>query len=222
MKNTEKEQKVGITMKDLYQFLLTDCRYGYSRNNHLMPWGAYDHAKKYLPKMLKKDEEYATSTAKQLCEECISDELTANFYDGLDDENGNRREAIEFIQYLLEFVKNNDHSTKNWLPYNYHLYSDNLAREESYRYNVYSIKDFDYNSSDNYIKDTLATNLTLNEAYEFLFKVILNCKRSNYNKIEVTNDKKQIIGRKFRIIEPFAYQNELYMIKMVDDDKEGK
>ena len=46
---------VEIKSKDLYQFLLTDCRYGYTRNNHRMPDGAYRQAHEYVPELLKAD-----------------------------------------------------------------------------------------------------------------------------------------------------------------------
>lgn len=67
----QKDREVGVDVKDLYQFLISDCRYGYTRNNHLMPWGAFHHAYDYLPKMRETNPDFAESTAKQLAEECI-------------------------------------------------------------------------------------------------------------------------------------------------------
>ena len=88
---------MDIELKDVYQLLISECRYGYTRNNHLMPDGAYDKVKKYIPEMYKIDEEYALYTLQQICEECISENLLTNFYDGYDDELGNRQRCIDFI-----------------------------------------------------------------------------------------------------------------------------
>ena len=89
-----KKNVVNVEIHDLYQFMIAECRYGYKRNNHLMPGGAYDHVKEYLPEILKVNKDTALHTASQLCDECISEQLTANFYEGLDDEFGNRKDAV--------------------------------------------------------------------------------------------------------------------------------
>lgn len=125
---------VEIKPKDLYQFLLTECRYGYTRNNHLMPDGAYRHVEEYLPELLKADKEIAVNTAKQLVEECISMEL-CKFADGIDDESGNRKSAIDFIKRMLELLVNNGQS--DWRPYNYDLLVKNVQLDDEPRYDVY-------------------------------------------------------------------------------------
>lgn len=136
------EKAVKVNLKDLYQFLISECRYGYTRNNHLMPDDAYDHIKEYLPKIAKKDKDYAIYVAKQLCEECISDQLVARFYDGEDDEFGNRKKAIDFINWCLDYI-NADidyvEREKCWQPYNFNLFKENCDKDFEPRYKIYEI-----------------------------------------------------------------------------------
>lgn len=68
-----KNKTVSVDLSDLYQFMISECRYGYTRNNHLMPWGAFNHVYEYLPLMVKVDPDWAVSTATQLAEEAISE-----------------------------------------------------------------------------------------------------------------------------------------------------
>lgn len=103
--DTTKTVNVGI--KDLYQFLISECRYGYTRNNHLMPSCAYDHARKYLDLLLKEDRDFALYAASQLFDECISfinfsfDEKETNADFVL---KNNKKDSIDFIKYLLNFI----------------------------------------------------------------------------------------------------------------------
>ena len=64
---------VNVALGDLRQFMIAECRYGYTRNNHLMPWGAFHHVYEYLPEMEKADPEWAASAASQLAEEAIEE-----------------------------------------------------------------------------------------------------------------------------------------------------
>ena len=130
------EKIAKVNLKDLYQFLISECRYGYTRNNHLMPDSAYDHVKEYLPKIAKINKEYAIYTAKQLCEECISNQLITNFYDGEDDEFGNRKEAIEFIVWCIDYVNVQE---KCWQPYNFDRFKENRDKNFELRYKIYEI-----------------------------------------------------------------------------------
>ena len=148
------EKKVEITLKDLYTYLLVHNRYGYTRNNHLEPSVAFDDCKKFIPIMYEIDADYALHTVKQLCEECIS-ELNMHFWFGIDDENHNRPRYIGFIEYCLEFLRNNqEQQTRNrynletfekigeetfyanW-PYNLDVYERNLQRDNERRYIIY-------------------------------------------------------------------------------------
>lgn len=135
---------LDIPLKDAYQLLIGECRYGYSRNNHLMPSCAYDKVKRIVPQMYEVDKEYAVYTLKQICEECISDQLTWHFYDGEDDEHGNRAEAIEFINWCLQWIHTHETDKRYegsvWLPYNMDQFSDNLAKDNEPRYLVYELR----------------------------------------------------------------------------------
>lgn len=167
---------IQIELKDLYQFLISECRYGYTRNNHLMPDGAYDHAKKYLPKMLISDKNFAIDTAKQLCEECIDQQLCGNFYDGRDDVHSNRACAIKFIEYLLDFIHKYE---ENYIPYNNDNYLNNLNKDKDPRYAIYSLKDND--EIDKCLNPQLLSVETL---LAFLFKA-KTCYYNKYNGVEL-------------------------------------
>lgn len=140
MDNTE---TLSLSLKDVYQFLISELRYGYGRNNHLMPGDGYEKVKRIIPEMYKVDEEYAVYTLKQLCEECITEQLSTNFYDGEDDENGNRAEAIEFVKWCLDWIHNHNEDPrfddKKWLPYCYDSFLANLEKDNEPRYNIYEI-----------------------------------------------------------------------------------
>jgi len=135
---------LDLSLKDIYQLLIGECRYGYSRNNHLMPSCAYDKVKNIVPRMYDVDKEYAVYTLKQICEECISDQLAGHFYDGEDDEHGNRQDAIKFITWSLQWIHQHDTDKRFegslWLPYNYDLFTSNLEKDSEPRYLVYEIR----------------------------------------------------------------------------------
>ena len=135
---------MNVSLKNVYQLLISEMRYGYRRNNHLMPSCGYDKVKTLVPQMYEIDKEYAIYTMKQLCEECISDQLSANFYDGEDDEYGNRAEAIEFVKWSLQWINQHeaelDHKSGDWLPYNHDLFEANLAKDNEPRYLVYELR----------------------------------------------------------------------------------
>ena len=89
---------MNVSLKNVYQLLISEMRYGYRRNNHLMPSCGYDKVKTLVPQMYEVDKEYAIYTMKQLCEECISDQLTANFYDG---ETMNLEIVLKLLNLLI-------------------------------------------------------------------------------------------------------------------------
>ena len=131
---------MNVSLKNIYQLLISEMRYGYRRNNHLMPSCGYDRVKTLVPQMYEVDKEYAVYTMKQLCEECISDQLVANFYDGEDDEFGNRAEAIKFINWSIQWINQHENNSNNWLPYNHDLFVANLAKDDEPRYLVYELR----------------------------------------------------------------------------------
>lgn len=89
-----KDKTVSVSLSDLYQFLVSECRYGYTRNNHLMPWGAFRHVYEYLPLMVEADVDRATGTAKQLAEEAISELCRYSF-----NEDKNKAEIFYVIDW---------------------------------------------------------------------------------------------------------------------------
>ena len=131
---------MNVSLKNVYQLLISEMRYGYKRNNHLMPSCGYDKVKTLVPQMYEVDKEYAVYTMKQLCEECISDQLSANFYDGEEDEYGNRAEAIEFVKWSMQWINQHENNSNNWLPYNHDLFVANLAKDDEPRYLVYELR----------------------------------------------------------------------------------
>lgn len=192
---------VKIDLKDLYQFLISECRYGYTRNNHLMPDGAYNHVKEYLPKIAEQDKEYAIYVAKQLCEECISNQLVTNFYDGEDDEFENRAEAIEFINWLLEFIDKGEFEFKGdstgWTPYNYYEFKQNLEKDNDKLYNVYELN-FDGS------KHMLAGPLSVKEFPEFVFRQVTENEFQGvtFRKMRINDDYAKPVSFKYEIITP--------------------
>lgn len=133
----EKKKSVEVSPTNLYRLLLSECRYGYTRNNHLMPDCAYDMVMEMLPKMAEADLGTATHAARQLCEECISDELWMRFPEGEDDEFGNMAKSVQFIESMLDFVrKQGDEGLK---PYNYDDYEEHLRLQDAPKYNVYKV-----------------------------------------------------------------------------------
>ena len=147
---------VKIKLKDLYQLLIATARYAYTRNNHLMPGSFYEQAKRLLVEMKDADPEWAINTAKQLCDECISDEIQNHFYEGIDDEYNNLQDSRKFVKWLLDFIDDN-----NWKPYNYADFEANLKKDDEPRYNIYKvegkkeIKITDTPASQNNFKDIL-------------------------------------------------------------------
>ena len=131
---------MNVSLKNVHQLLISEMRYGYRRNNHLMPSCGYDKVKTLVPQMYEVDKEYAVYTMKQLCEECISDQLAANFYDGEDDEFGNRAEAIKLINWSIQWINQHENISNNWLPYNHNLFVANLAKDDEPRYLVYELR----------------------------------------------------------------------------------
>ena len=175
--------KVEVNLKDLYQLLLCDMRYAYTRNNHLTPSSEYDKIKKIICEMFKVDSEYAIYTLKQICEECISEELVYHFYDGLDDKFGNREATIEFISWCLGFILGAD---EKWKPYNYDLYLKNLSFDTKPMYEIY-VNDELHNKtliSKNQIIDYICDNVVCSDDASYTQEPIVNLSTEyDYGKI---------------------------------------
>ena len=213
----EEKEYVKIDVHKLYQLLITELRYGYTRNNHLMPSSAYNDAADLLDRMLEADEGVAVRTAKQLCEECIGDELAMRFSEGLEDDFGNRKAAIDFIEYLLDFVRKREPGYK---PYNMYMYDDNMKRSEGMRYSVFSIKDTEsFDAFSHEVpkdRELLKGGLKLDEAYEYLFSTVLGMKNEDvsFNVMKIFGGiyGNLIVGKELRICEPERHKGKVYLI----------
>ena len=212
---------VRVDVKDLYQLLVAECRYGYGRNNHLMPWGAYEHVREYLPIMYATDPEFALSTACQVCEECISDQLCMNFYDGLDDEHGSRASAVAFVEYLLEWIHSHGKDVEcpsrdyeNYLPYDYDRYRDNVARADSLRYRVFETDSFEPGA--NKVREITSGPVGKREADEALFLGELGVTEGVMNRVDVRTERYpvRVVGERLRIIEPESHKGRTYLIEL--------
>lgn len=206
----QNKRDITLDIKTVYQILIGDLRYGYTRNNHLMPSDAYDKAKSILNLMKKTNSTWAYSTANQICEECISDQIMIHFYNGFDDEYGNLQEAIDFVEYLIKFMQEHN---KEYKPYNYDLYEDLINKKKNIKYSVYKLnKEEDFlakgipNNS-----EALKSSLTLDEAYDYLLLDILGTTNGTFNNLNIV-EQGRVIGKKFRILSPDNHHGELYMI----------
>lgn len=210
----EKNEMIKVNVHDMYQLLLSECRYGYTRNNHLMPSGAYQKVKKYLPIMLKVNGDCAFRTVQQLCEECISEQLTMQFYNGLDDEYGSRREAIDFIEYLLQWSRDNFGFELN--PYNYDQYTDNLKREQKLKYRVYELEGFDENAK--VVRELTLEPVSKEDANQLLFEKELGVTQCVMNHIDIKTCQYpiKVVGEVIRIIEPRSHADKIYAIKLIN------
>lgn len=218
-----KDKIIGLTPAELRRLLIADCRYGYTRNNHLMPSAAYDEILRLLEEMREVDSEAAIRTAEQLAEECISDQLAANFYDGLDDEFGNRKEAIDFIEKMIGFARSAGES--GYEPYNKSLYEACVENGKSLRYDIFRLEDFDF-ERDRFSAETKKTavesGLSLDDAADRLFGGILKSGGAAFNKIGVKSAERQskVVGNIYRIIRPAERRGEIYCILASDAGEE--
>ena len=220
---------VGVEIHELYQLLIGECRYGYTRNNHLMPWGAYDKVKRYLPLMFKKDPEVALHTACQICEECISEQIVRNFYDGLDDEHRTREEAIKFVEWCLDWIHTNgkkanevpDYVTRtryeNFYPYNYDHFQDNIKKVENFRYRVFELEEFKADAKK--IRELTTEPVSKKDADELLFIKEMGVTQGVMNHIEIKTSEYpvRVIGELIRIIEPKNYAGRIFSIELVKE-----
>lgn len=85
---------ININEKDLYQFIIAEMRYAMTRDNHLMPWGAIEHAKKYIPLMPG----FGINTAKQLKDEIETEMRIKRFSED------NEQMLIGFVVWLNDFI----------------------------------------------------------------------------------------------------------------------
>ena len=182
------DNKIEVGLKEIYWFLVAGCRYGYTRNNHLEPSNSFSCCEKYLPIMLKADNEWALYTAKQLVDECISFELMSHFFEGDDDESENRKRSIEFIDWLLKWIKEN--GNEFYRPYNYDSYLSNLALDDKPQYLVFELFGCDWANSTWESEKLLNKNnlLSKNNYFDFICEDVCGLKERYsiaYNKIRI-------------------------------------
>lgn len=103
-----KKKKVSIYPVDLYRFLIEGNRYGFTRNNHLMPGGAFDACRHYLPALFEADEDIGLSTARQLAEEAIEQLRYDSFAEDKRRFSVKIKEKGEWRETKLEFSPNMD------------------------------------------------------------------------------------------------------------------
>ena len=103
-----KKKKVSVNPVDLYRFLIEGNRYGYTRNNHLMPSGAFDACRQYLPALFEADGDVALSTARQLAEEAIEQLHYDLFAEDKRKFSVKIKEKGEWRETKLEFSPNMD------------------------------------------------------------------------------------------------------------------
>lgn len=110
---TEENSNVAVDSKTLYQLLVESCRYGYTRNNHLMPHGAFQTCREYLPLMKEVDPECAVRTAVQLADEAIEEVTTeagrdpdrrCNFQVNIPEEETSRNIVSEWWPGAYDFI----------------------------------------------------------------------------------------------------------------------
>lgn len=215
----EKEKTVQVDIIDLYRLLIGEMRYAYSRNNHLMPSGGYDEVKKYLHRMVEVEPSTALHTAAQLCDECISDQIIRNFWSGLDDRSGNRKEAVEFVSYLMNWIHEKAEAYKDsqsvsqyiyYRPYNYEQFEANVEREKALRY------DLTITFNDKTINEkSLTEDNCYNKVLEFL-------KCDSFVSIGNTSlfsekEPNKVSGREFVIESPTSYKGTKVKIELTKE-----
>ena len=215
-------KKVEIEAHDLYEYLLNECRQGYTINNHLMPNDAYVRCYKYLPILFKVEPDFGLIAARQLCEECISRELTLHFCDGDDDKNGNRAKSIVFIKWLLRWLSENGYPY--YCPYNYDLYLKNIAIDDKPQYLVSEL--FGYDSDSHTYKEAKLLNngqpLSKNKYVNYLFVDVCGAKEGQdiaYNTISLNKNNKYY----GKMVKHFYHMNEpINRVFLVEKQEKSK
>lgn len=147
--------EINVNTHDLYQLLIGNLRYAYTRNNHLMPSSAFDQTLRILKDMMQAYPKGAVMTAKRICEECILLQIMNNFSNSIDDEYYNLKASRKFVNDLLDLIHVSSDESALWYPYNYDLFLKNLELDDSPRYRF-------YNSKNKIIADKVSENDWLN------------------------------------------------------------
>lgn len=184
-----KTKKLSIDTKKVYQLLITSTRYAMTRFNHLEPVSTFNTILELLPQLYKKDNETAIATAKQLCEEIITN-LQYNYENGFDDEFGNRNSYLDTILWLLDFIVDN---SGEWKPYNWDTYTRQLMLDCEKRFEIYDLDNDEWEHN--------GKLLSKKEIIDYIIKEVLKTDNATYNK-ENIKVQDRIIGWKFHFKTP--------------------
>ena len=151
--------------------------------------------------MMETDKSMAMHTVTQSCEECIS-ALGNAFRDGVDDEFDNRKHYIDYIEWCLAKIDEDDPIQ---LPYNIRAYREHLALDEQKRYNVVWLDD---EGKD----DKTEGPYSLNEAIDRLFEGVTE---ATYRKERIVDEDGRVSYR-YEILTPFQKQS---IIKRIEGEE---
>lgn len=205
----KKKKKISLEPIVLYRLLISNMRYAYTRNNHLTPSTAYEETKELLDNLIKADFQVGMNTAKQLLEECISDEIIGVFYDGLEDGNGNLKESLKFVDYLKDFIKKN--GDDRYLPYNQDMLDKVAEKRKSLRYDLVRVEG-DNLMADFLTESILEENLSENDAYNELFKLLGTQAFAASGTRSLVTKREKVCGKYFKISTPETHKGEIYGI----------
>lgn len=85
---------ISINERDLYQFIIAEMRYGFTKDNLIFPENAIQHAKKYIPSM----PDFGVVTAEHLKLEIESEMRIKKFSEA------NEQKLIGFVIWLNDFI----------------------------------------------------------------------------------------------------------------------
>lgn len=203
-------KEITIQSNLLYRFLIWGCRYGYTRNNSIMPEEAFSVCQEILPKQFEVDSVGALRTAQQLCDECISNELMTHFYDGNDDGYDNRYRSIEFIYWLLRWIK--DNGGFDYKPYGYDFFLENVALDDKPQYLVTELFGFNMETRNWDSSKVLNANHLLSKKnyFDFIVNDVCNLKGKGnflFNKMHYFKDECELgAGKSLKFIYRFLLE----------------
>lgn len=204
-----KDKNIVIPVHEWICSMIGALRYGCSRNNHLEPSWTFDHLKKHLPQLCKKDLEAGLYALEKFCSETC-EMLDDNFYDGLDDEHGNRLDYIKFIEWCVEEASKLGKDITNCWAYD--RYKKNLERESSLKYRLYELESFDKDAKP--IREITVEPVSWGDVNKLLFDGELESQYGMMNRITLFTEEypRRDIGEIDRIIEPKTCEGKVYKI----------
>ena len=206
-----KEKNVVIPAHEWICSMIGALRYGCHRNNHLEPSWTFDHLKKYLPQLCKKDLDAGLYALEKFCSETC-EMLDENFYDALDDAHGNREEYLDFIEWCAEEAKKlGKDITHCWA---YDRYQKNLERESSYKYRLYELESF-FDEDAKPIREITSEPVSWGDVNKLFFEGELKSSEAIMNRINIYTENcypRKAIGEIDRIVIPESHRGKVYKI----------